>query len=145
MARLPTPGGDDGAWGDVLNDFLNQAHNGDGSLRDKYRAPIRFGAAVASAGVTGSDRAAGARTLTSARMRVAGAPVGAALTVQVQHSTNGSSWSTIGTLTIADGSVVESVTGLSQLQATGNLVRLNATSIGTTTAATGVTVDILWS
>lgn len=33
MARLPVPGGDAGAWGDVLNDFLAQAHNTDGTLK----------------------------------------------------------------------------------------------------------------
>lgn len=33
MARLPTPGGDDGSWGSVLNDFLDQAHNTDGTLK----------------------------------------------------------------------------------------------------------------
>lgn len=33
MARLPQPGGDDGTWGDVLNDFLDEAHNLDGSLK----------------------------------------------------------------------------------------------------------------
>lgn len=33
MARLPTPGGDNNTWGDVLNDFLSQAHNTDGSLK----------------------------------------------------------------------------------------------------------------
>ncbi len=33
MARLPTPGGDDGNWGDILNDFLGQAHSGSGSLK----------------------------------------------------------------------------------------------------------------
>lgn len=33
MARLPTPGGDENTWGDVLNDFLAQAHNSDGSLK----------------------------------------------------------------------------------------------------------------
>jgi hypothetical protein len=33
MARLPTPGGDDGTWGGVLNDFLDQAHNTDGTLK----------------------------------------------------------------------------------------------------------------
>ena len=32
MARLPTPGGDDGDWGDVLNGFLEVAHNTDGTL-----------------------------------------------------------------------------------------------------------------
>jgi hypothetical protein len=31
MARLPVPGSDDGTWGDILNDFLAQQHNGDGT------------------------------------------------------------------------------------------------------------------
>lgn len=34
MSRLPTPGGDNGDWGNILNDFLSQIHNGDGSLKD---------------------------------------------------------------------------------------------------------------
>lgn len=34
MARLPTPGSDDGTWGTILNDYLAQAHNSDGSLKD---------------------------------------------------------------------------------------------------------------
>jgi hypothetical protein len=33
MARLPTPGGDDGTWGQVLNDFLAQAHASDGTIK----------------------------------------------------------------------------------------------------------------
>lgn len=33
MARLPTPGGDAGNWGEVLNEFLRQEHNDDGTLR----------------------------------------------------------------------------------------------------------------
>jgi len=33
MTRLPIPGSDDGSWGDILNDFLSQAHNSDGSLK----------------------------------------------------------------------------------------------------------------
>jgi hypothetical protein len=33
MSRLPITGSDDGTWGDVLNDFLGQAHNPDGSLK----------------------------------------------------------------------------------------------------------------
>src|SRR5690349_11019822 len=31
--RLPIPGQDNGAWGDILNDFLNVAHNPDGTLK----------------------------------------------------------------------------------------------------------------
>lgn len=33
VSRLPTPGGDSGTWGTVLNDFLSQAHNADGTLK----------------------------------------------------------------------------------------------------------------
>ncbi|HSW74322.1 MAG TPA: hypothetical protein VLG16_00470 [Candidatus Saccharimonadales bacterium] len=34
MARLPTPGSDDGNWGTVLNDFLSVAHTATGTLQD---------------------------------------------------------------------------------------------------------------
>lgn len=34
MARLPVVGSDDGTWGTVLNDFLDVAHNTDGSLKN---------------------------------------------------------------------------------------------------------------
>jgi hypothetical protein len=33
MARLPSPGGDNNAWGTLLNDFLSVEHNGDGTLK----------------------------------------------------------------------------------------------------------------
>ena len=33
MSRLPTPGGDDGVWGNVLNDFILLEHNPDGTHR----------------------------------------------------------------------------------------------------------------
>jgi hypothetical protein len=32
-ARLPKVGGDDGNWGQILNDFLSQSHNIDGSIK----------------------------------------------------------------------------------------------------------------
>lgn len=34
MARLPTPGSDDGQWGDLLNEYLQVTHNSDGTLKD---------------------------------------------------------------------------------------------------------------
>lgn len=34
MARLPVVNGDDGTWGDILNDYLSQSHKSDGTLRD---------------------------------------------------------------------------------------------------------------
>lgn len=33
MARLPTPGGDDNNWGNILNDFLQVSHDSDGTLK----------------------------------------------------------------------------------------------------------------
>lgn len=33
MARLPQPGSDQGQWGTILNDFLSQAHEPDGTLK----------------------------------------------------------------------------------------------------------------
>jgi hypothetical protein len=41
MTRLPQPGGDDGTWGNVLNDFLSQAHNADGTLKPLSQAQIQ--------------------------------------------------------------------------------------------------------
>lgn len=34
MARLPIPGADNGTWGDVLNEYLEQSHKTDGTLKD---------------------------------------------------------------------------------------------------------------
>lgn len=34
MARLPQPGGDDGNWGDILNDYLAVSHENDGTLKE---------------------------------------------------------------------------------------------------------------
>ena len=34
MTRLPIPGSDSGNWGQILNDYLSQAHKPDGTLKD---------------------------------------------------------------------------------------------------------------
>jgi hypothetical protein len=41
VTRLPTPGSDDGTWGNLLNDFLSQAHNPDGSLKQVTQDQIQ--------------------------------------------------------------------------------------------------------
>lgn len=104
--------------------------------------PIRFSAPTAVLGVSPTDYSYGSRTLKGARMRVSSAPVGSALTVLVQHW-NGTSWVTLGTLEIVDGSVTEAVVSFTQAQSVGNMVRVNCTSVGSTTAATGVAVDVM--
>lgn len=40
MTRLPEPGGDSGSWGAILNDFLRQSHNSDGSLKTIPQAGV---------------------------------------------------------------------------------------------------------
>ncbi|HSX00791.1 MAG TPA: hypothetical protein VLF67_00995, partial [Candidatus Saccharimonas sp.] len=40
MSRLPQPGGDDGVWGDILNDFLMVTHNADGTIKSLSQAQI---------------------------------------------------------------------------------------------------------
>lgn len=104
--------------------------------------PARFAAAVAMVGVTPSDKAYAPRTLTNAYMRVSSAPAGSDLVVQVQHW-DGFTWNVVGTLTIVDGSVTETSVAINQAQDAGNLLRLNVASVGSTTAATGVVVDVL--
>lgn len=104
--------------------------------------PVRFASPTAVLGVSPTDRAYTPRTLTGATMRVASAPSGSALTVEVQHW-DGFSWTTVGTLSIDAGSVTEASTTFSQAQEVGNLVRINCTSAGTLSPATGVAVDVI--
>lgn len=63
--RLPVSGRDDGSWGDILNGFLLQSHNADGTLRSA--AVSATGVAVDSAVVhiTGAEVVDGTKTFTS--------------------------------------------------------------------------------
>jgi hypothetical protein len=62
--RLPTPGSDNGTWGDILNDFLLQAHNADGSLQDGVITDAKV---ASSAAIAKTKLAPGVQTsLTSA-------------------------------------------------------------------------------
>jgi hypothetical protein len=50
MARLPQPGGDQNTWGDILNEFLTESHNTDGSLKDNVVTPDALTATTPSTG-----------------------------------------------------------------------------------------------
>jgi len=58
MSRLPIPGSDKGSWGEVLNDYLTQAHATDGTLK----ANIVTTTSIADAGVTEPKLAAGVQS-----------------------------------------------------------------------------------
>jgi hypothetical protein len=61
MSRLPVPGSDDDIWGQVLNDFLDVAHNNDGSLQAQA---ITLAGGVTS--INNKTASAGNVTLTAA-------------------------------------------------------------------------------
>lgn len=81
MARLPIPGGDTGNWGQILNDFLSQAHDSTGYIKNgavsnasiatasiseaKLDAAVqaKLNAVGGPAGATGATGMAGAREL----------------------------------------------------------------------------------
>jgi hypothetical protein len=61
MSRLPNPGSDYDVWGDILNDYLEVSHNGDGSLQTG--AIVAAGAYLKpSGGIPFSDLAAALQT-----------------------------------------------------------------------------------
>ena len=65
MARLPTPGADNGTWGQILNDFLVVSHDADGALKDS--AVTNAGAALDSTVVhnSGAESVAGTKAFSS--------------------------------------------------------------------------------
>lgn len=52
MTRLPTPGSDDGQWGQILNDFLSVEHNTDGTLKNVARPSDITNPSVADESIT---------------------------------------------------------------------------------------------
>jgi hypothetical protein len=65
--RLPNPGGDDGTWGSILNDFLSQAHNADGTLKPvSYTNLINKPTIPSSAADVGAVATTGLDSATSA-------------------------------------------------------------------------------
>ena len=48
MARLPIPGSDEGNWGNILNDYLSQVHDSDGTIKSNAVS----GAAIVDGSVT---------------------------------------------------------------------------------------------
>ena len=62
MPRLPQPGGDAGSWGQILNDYLSQAHNTDGTLKTASISESQLDTAVKAKlnSVAGSPGATGA-------------------------------------------------------------------------------------
>ena len=72
VARLPTPGGDTGDWGTILNDFLNVSHNADGTLQT---GAIQQAGSVTN--INGKTPTAGGVTLTASDVNALGSTTAA--------------------------------------------------------------------
>ena len=81
MARLPVPGGDEGQWGDVLNQYLLTSHANDGTLRPSAIASKADDAAVVH--IAGNETVSGIKTFTFSP--ILPAPVSAADAVRKDY------------------------------------------------------------
>lgn len=90
MPRLPQPGGDEGNWGQILNDFLNQTHKTDGSLKDNS--------------VTSASLAPGA--VDAAALNAPGGSDGQVL-VKDAATAGGVAWRTSGSGTVPDATTTQ--------------------------------------
>jgi len=68
MARLPQPGSDKGTWGDILNDYLAQTHDADGTLKANIVTSAQLAdnsvtvAAIADGSITETQLSGGVQT-----------------------------------------------------------------------------------
>lgn len=85
MARLPQPGGDDGNWGNILNDYLLQAHQADGTIK----ANAVDSAAIQNSSISGSKLQD--NSVTAAKMAVSGGTNGQVLAKNTGQS-GGMEW-----------------------------------------------------
>ncbi len=133
MARLPQPGGDNGAWGDILNDYLSQAHEPDGSLRDNIVTANKLAPgsvssnAIASNAVTATSIADGSITETL---------LDSAVQTKL-NATNGDTSTNTATSVDGEIAVFSGTTGKTLKRATGSgIAKLTSGVLGTATAGT---------
>ena len=120
MSRLPTPGGDDGDWGNILNDYLSQSINADGSLK------------------SGSVATAGAETTSNKGLAGGYAPLDGTGKVP---SANLPGSSSVTSVTAADGTIVIGGTGTAPTVKVGTIPESDVTNLTTDLAATEKTAN----
>lgn len=109
MARLPQLGGDEGTWGEVLNDFLLETHNNDGTLK-----PAIVTSTNLAPNAVGSN-ALSSNSVTSTTLAVSGGTDGQVLTKD-SAQTSGMKWAS------ATASIPQATTtSLGSVQLAGDL------------------------
>jgi hypothetical protein len=197
MSRLPQTGGDQGIWGNILNDFLSVELNPDGTLKKAgdiaaaasndsvvhntsnetiggvktfssspvVPTPIAstqaanksyvdsttsagagtylFAAQTASIAVSAAISISSAITLGQCRLSCTGAPAGSNLVVILQASADGGSiWTDAQQLSVIDGTTAAQTANPAYAVSPNALLRVNCTSSGSGTAATGVLFQV---
>ena len=146
MSRLPVVGSDNDTWGNVLNDYLNVAHNSDGSARVAVVLPYSYGGTLALA--VGTFRlyndSGNTWTIQNVRASVGTAPTGASVIIDINvdgttiFSTQANR-PTIAVSTNTSGLVSNMNT---TTVANGSYLTVDIDQVGSTVAGSDLTVQI---
>jgi hypothetical protein len=128
LATLPTPGGDNGTWGDELNEFLEVSHESDGRL--KYSFNVKDYEAAGDGATDDTDAIAAAVTAASSGDKVV-LPEGTYLTDQ---------WSISKELAIVGAGSGKTIL-MAKSGASGPLLNISPSS-GTPMILRGLTIDL---
>jgi len=154
MSRLPTPGGDQDLWGNVLNDFLSVSHNTDGTLtptavRTAARPqtlPYSYNGAISV--MSGTMRlyndTGAAWTIQGVRASVGTAPSGTSIIVDVNidGTTIFTTQANRPTIVVA-GNSSGYVTNMNIMTVgTGSYLTVDIDQVGSTTAGSDLCVQI---
>lgn len=151
MARLPVVGSDDGTWGNLLNDFLDVAHNTDGTLKASavpHKQTLAYSDAGTLSTLVGTMRLYNDTTATwtilSVRASAGTAPTGASIivdvnkngttifTTQANRPTIAASANTSGKVTNMDVTTV----------AAGDYITVDIDQVGSTVAGSDLVIQV---
>lgn len=125
MARLPTPGGDDGTWGTILNDYLGVQHNADGTHNLSLDGLSDVSTVGATSGqvlkFNGTTWVADTDNAGSSDPAVGGDLSGTASNAQIVAGA-------VGAAELADSSVTEPKLDASNLPSSGQVLSWNGTN-----------------
>lgn len=146
MARLPVVGSDNDTWGNVLNDYLNVAHNSDGSARVAVVLPYSCGGVLTTGAGTFRlyNDSGNSWTIHNVRASVGTAPTGASVIIDINvdgttiFSTQANR-PTIAVSTNTSGLVSNMNT---TTVANGSYMTVDIDQIGSTVAGSDLTVQI---